>query len=155
MKNFVLALVLCFSVTGFAQEAGNADASKPLTALERTLMGLSQSIAEARKSKDLPSLKRLLADDFHQVGSDGSLHGKDDFLDDSEEGNLKDYSFYDFKVLSVDEKVAIVTYNAIIRMPEGDDGDAPRYQRHADVWVSDGSRWRICFQQATARRSID
>jgi hypothetical protein len=155
MKGFVYALFLCFSITGLAQEARNADAARSLTALQRTLIGQSQSLAEAEKSRDLSRLRRLLADDFHQVGSEGSFQGKDEILGDAEEGNLKDYSFYDFRVLSMDENVAIVTYNAVIRKPGGDDGDAPRYQRFSDVWVNDGTQWRIRFQQATAKRAID
>jgi hypothetical protein len=115
----------------------------------------SKTIAEARKSKDVANLRRLLADDFHQVGSEGSLRGKSDLLDDAEEGNLKDFNFYDFKIWPVDDKVAIITYNAIIREAEGNEGQAPRYQRLSDVWVKDGEQWRLRFQQATAKRSVD
>jgi hypothetical protein len=42
----------------------------------------------------------------------------------------------------------------VIQMPE-DDVPAPRYQHFSDVWVKQGDQWRLRFQQATAKRSID
>jgi hypothetical protein len=41
-------------------------------------------------------------------------------------------------------------------MREGDDpGMAPRYQKVSDLWVKQGSDWRLKFEQATPVRPID
>jgi hypothetical protein len=63
---------------------------------------------------------------------------------------------YGAKVLAVNDTVAIVTYDAIIHMTEGDaPGLAPRYQHFSDLWVKQGDQWRLRFQQSTAVRHID
>ena len=154
MKRFVAAILTCLTVPCLAQIATNTARTKPLTPLEQTLIGQSQAVAQAQKAKDVEGLRRLLTDDFERVGSEAELHDKSDTLDDAHDGKLEGYHLYDFKVLSVDENVAIVTYHAVIQMAE-DEGPAPRYQHFSDVWVRQGDQWRLRFQQATAKRSID
>jgi hypothetical protein len=155
MKRLVTAVLICLAIPGCAQTAPNTSRTKPLSPLEQTLIDQSEAVARAQKTKDPESLRRLLTDDFERVGSEGGLHDKSDILDATRDGTLEDYRLYDFKVLPVDENVAIVTYNAVIQMPEEDEGPAPRYQHFSDVWVKQGDQWRLRFQQATAKRSID
>jgi hypothetical protein len=155
MKRLVTAVLICLAIPCCAQTAPNSFRTKPLTPLEQTLIDQSEAVARAQKAKDPASLRRLLTDDFERVGSEGGLHDKSDILDETRDGTLEDYRLYDFKVLPVEENVAIVTYNAVIQMPEGDEGPAPRYQHFSDVWVKQGEQWRLRFQQATAKRSID
>jgi len=147
---FVIALSLFFAVACSAQTAG-AHTTQP----EQMLISQSQAVAQAEKAKDGDVLKRLLADDFQQVGSEGKLHDKDDVMGDAKDGKLTDYTLYNLKVLAVDDNAVIVTYDAVIHMAEGDDLLAPRYQHISDVWVKQGEQWRLRFQQATARRPID
>jgi hypothetical protein len=155
MKSLVTAVLICMAIPCIAQTAPNTARTKPLTQLEENLISQSQAVARAQKAEDLATLRSLLTDDFERVGSEGGLHDKSDVLDDVHENTLTDYRLYDFKVLQVDENVAIVTYNAVIQMPEGDEGPAPRYQRFSDVWSKQGDQWRLRFQQATVKRSID
>src|SRR5271170_3565765 len=152
---FVLLFTLAFAgcLGGFAQE--NSAGTRPLTPLEESLITQSKAVPQAERSKDTGTLQRLLSDDFQQVGSEGTLHGKRDFLEDAKDGRLTDFTVYNFKVLSLDENAAIVTFDAVIHQPEGDDDVAPRYQHVSDVWVKQGEQWRLRFQQATARRPID
>lgn len=149
MKQIVFAILIFISVNCAAQTAASA------TQLQQALVAQTQAVAQAQKSKDGDTLKRLLTDDFQQVGSEGKLHDKDDFTGDAKDGKLTDYTLYNLKVLSIDENAAIVTYDAVIHMTEGDDLLAPRYQHLSDVWVKQGDQWRLRFQQATARRPID
>ena len=68
----------------------------------------------------------------------------------------QDYYTYNLRVLPVNDDVAVVTYDCIIHMPEGDaPGMAPRYQHISDLWVKQNDQWRLRFQQATAARPID
>jgi hypothetical protein len=144
------AAVLSLSTLSFAQSVSHSS-----TPLEDALSANTRAIHEAQKTKNADLLKHILSDDFLQVGSEGHLHPRAEFVDEARDGGLKDYSLYNFKVHSVDENTAIVTYNAIIQMPEGDTGAAPRYQILSDLWVKDGENWKLKFQQATPLRSID
>ena len=146
--------LLSFSVVIFAQGSGNA--SKPLSALEQTLIANTNAVPEAQKSKNFDFLKRTLTDDFVSVGSEGRLHDKGEIVESARDGELKDYYTYNLRVLPVDDEAAVVTYDCIVHMPEGDaPGLAPRYQHISDLWVKQGDRWRLKFQQATAARPID
>jgi hypothetical protein len=148
MKQILFTVLIFLSISCFAQNAG-------ISALQQALIAQTQAVAQAQKSKDGDTLKRLLTDDFQQVGSEGKLHDKDDFTGDAKDGKLTDCTLYNLKVLSIDDNAAIVTYDAVIHMTEGDDLLAPRYQHLSDVWVKQGDQWRLRFQQATARRPID
>jgi hypothetical protein len=150
------AFLLCFSfsMAGFAQGSGNA--SKPLSSLEQTLIANTNAVPEAQKSKNADFLKRTLTDDFVFVGSEGRLHDKEEAVESARDGELKDYYTYNLRVLPVDDEAAVVTYDCIVHMPEGDaPGMAPRYQHISDLWVKQDDQWRLKFQQATAARPID
>lgn len=157
MKRCLSGLLLVFVVAilpAFAQTA--VDASKTLSPLDQTLIANSGAVREAQKKKDADFLKRNLSDDFQQVGSEAKLHGREEFLDSARDGELTDYTMYNAKVLPVNDTAALVTYDCVVHMSEGDaPGVAPRYQRISDLWVKQGDQWRLKFQQATARRPID
>jgi hypothetical protein len=149
-----IAYLLSFSVNTFAQGPGNP--SKPLSPLEQTLIANTKAVPEAQKSKNVDFLKRTLTDDFLFVGSEGRLHYKEEIVESARDGELKDFYTYNLRVLPVDDEAAVVTYDCIIHMPEGDaPGMAPRYQHISDLWVKQGDQWRLKFQQATAARPID
>jgi hypothetical protein len=149
-----IAALLSFSLAGFAQGSGNA--SKPLNPLEQTLIAETNAVPEAQKTKNIDFLKHKLTDDFVLVGSEGRLHDKEEIVESARDGELKDYYTYNLRVLPVDDEAAVVTYDCIVHMPEGDaPGLAPRYQHISDLWVKQDDQWRLKFQQATAARPID
>jgi len=156
MKKFLfifVACIWCFSLAAFAQSSAQA---KPLSELEQTLITNTKAIPEAQKTKDVAVLKRMLTDDFIAVGSEGHLHDKEEVLGSAHDGELKDYYAYNLRVVPVNGEAAIVTYDCVIHMPEGDaPGMAPRYQHISDLWVKQGDQWRLRFQQATAARPVD
>ena len=150
---FIIYL-FALSIFGFAQGAGHE--SKPLSPLEQTLIANTNAIPEAQKNRNVDFLKRTLTDDFVSVGSEGKLHDKEEMLASAHDGELKDFYTYNLRVVPVNGETAIVTYDCIIHMPEGDaPGMAPRYQHISDLWVKQDDQWRLRFQQATAARPID
>ncbi len=149
MKVFFVSLLLV-SLQAFAQTSATTSAS-----LEQALIEKSRSLLEAQKTKDVAVLKSALTSDFQMVGSEGKLHNADDLLDDTKDGKLTDYTLYKPVVILVDDNAAIVTFDVIIHMLEGDDGLAPRYQHFSDLWLKQADQWRLKFRQATARRPID
>ena len=149
-----IACFFCFSIAVLAQPPG--DPAKPLTPLEQTLISSTNAVSEAQKARNVDYLKRTLTDDFLAVGSEGKLHNKEEITQSAHDGELKDFYAYNRRVLPVNDNAAIVTYDCIIHMPEGDaPGMAPRYQHISDLWVKQGDQWRLKFQQATAARPID
>jgi uncharacterized protein (TIGR02246 family) len=153
MKPILFAILISLSVSSPAQSTGaNAGATTPL---QQTLISQSQAVVQAQKSKDGDALKHLLTDDFQQVGSEGKLHDKGDFIGDAKDGKLTDFTLYNFKFLSIDDNAAIVTCDAVIHGTEGDNVLVPHYQHLSFVWVKQGDQWRLRFQQATAKRPID
>jgi hypothetical protein len=153
-KLFFIACIFCLSVVGFAQSSRNQ--SKPLSSLEQTLIANTKAVGEAQKTKDVNFLKLTLTDDFVAVGSEGHLHDKEEIMGSAHDGELKDYYAYNLRVVPVNEEAAIVTYDCVIHMPEGDaPGMAPRYQHISDLWVKQDDQWRLRFQQATAARPVD
>jgi hypothetical protein len=140
-----------FSITSPAQVS-----PKPPNPLDQALTANTNAVLEAQKNRNVEFLKRTLADDFLAVGSEARLHDKQDILESAHEGELKDYSTYNLRVVPVDDGAAIVTYDCIVHMPEGDaPGMAPRYQHLSDLWVKQDGQWRLKFQQATPARPID
>jgi hypothetical protein len=152
-----LGCIVClsfFSIAAFAQTLGHQ--SKPLSPLEQTLIANTNAVPEAQKSRNVDFLKHTLTDDFMSVGSEGKLHDKEEMLTSAHEGELKDFYTYNLRVMPVNDETAIVTYDCIINMPEGDaPGMAPRYQHISDLWVKQDDQWRLRFRQATAARPID
>jgi hypothetical protein len=142
-------LIVLMSAAAFAQSA------KPLSPLEQALIDNTKAIPKAQKTKNADFLKRTLTDDFRAVGSEGRLHGRDEFIGDAADGTLKEYTVYNLQVLPVSDTSAIVTYDAVIQEPEGDFDVAPRYQYFSDLWVKQGDQWKLRFQQSTPRRPID
>jgi hypothetical protein len=152
MRLFALAIVFV-AATSFAQNSSSP--AEPGSPLDQALIKRTKAVLDAQKNRDADFLRHTLSEDFAEVGSEGHVHPKEEFVDRAREGELKDYSLYDFRVRAIDQNTAIVNYNAIVQMPEGDSGAAPRYQIISDLWVKDGDGWKLRFQQATPLRSID
>lgn len=145
--------LLLLSMNAFAQTGRATESSGSLV---QVLMDKSNEVHSLRKSKDVNGIKSLLADDFDYVGGDGRLHHRDELLGDMQDGTLRDFKLYEPQAVQIDINAALLTYNAILDMREGDDpGMAPRYQKVSDLWVKQGNEWRLKFEQATPVRPID
>jgi hypothetical protein len=144
----LLCIALCAPCLSQTAQPSASDSTQEL-------IKKSRAVPQAVESKDLRALHELLAPDFRMVGSEGQLHDRGELLGAAEEGALRNFMFYSPHVTRIDENSAIVTYNLIVTMPEGDDLMAPRYQKISDLWVRSGDEWRLKFEQATPLRSID
>jgi|SRR5215470_1622527 len=120
------------------------------------LVDKTKAVLQAWKGKDVALLNQSLARDFVSVGSEGKLHDRSEMVDSARGGELQDFQAYNFRVITINDSAVMVTYDCVIKMPEGDaPGMAPRYQRISDLWVNDSGDWKLKFQQATAARPID
>jgi hypothetical protein len=150
-----LALLAIRIFVGLASWAQTAAGSAQADPLQTSLFDSTNTIFEAQKTKNVSALDGFLASDFREVGSEGMLHDRKEFLDDVGEGHLKEYSLYDAKLVPVDESAVILTYKGIFRQFEGDDVLAPRYQHFSDLWIKQGGQWKLKYRQSTPRRPID
>lgn len=152
ISSAVLFLTLLTLPAAVAQSAPpSADSSS----LAQQLTAKSKSVLQNMKSKDVTALNALLSNDFRIVWSDGKLYEKGELLGAAQEGALRDFQFYNADVVPVNSDSALVTFNLIVVMPEGDDDVAPRYQKVSDLWVRQGGDWHLKFEQATPLRPID
>lgn len=153
----VLSVALLLSVSVFIPAATMAQGgNQGPSSVAQDLIAKSSDIHGLRQSKNFNALKSLLADDFEGIGSEGTLHGRDEMVDDGEDSTLRNFKLYDPNVVQIDSTSALVTYNLILDMREGDEpGMAPRYQKVSDLWVRQGDVWRLKFEQATPLRPID
>ncbi len=140
---------LCaFLITGALAQTANPPA-KPLSPLEQTLIANEKEFIAAAKKGDAAFFKRTLTDDFSFVSFDGELAGRQDMIDGFSSGGI-DILPYDMKVVSVNDGVAIVTYDVVFRVPRSEDeGPPPRYQHFSTLWVKQGDVWKMKFQQMT------
>ncbi|MGE5206705.1 MAG: DUF4440 domain-containing protein [Chlamydiota bacterium] len=151
---FLLFLALAASVVATNQPAMQI-ASKPAGAasanasLAQLLLDKEKSLPEAEKRKDLDFFKNITTDDFLEVAPDAKVYSKEEMLEGLNVVELQNYSIYDARVLPLNDNAAIVTYDAIVQMTIGDE-HAPRYQHVSSVWVNQGGKWLLKFQQATA-----
>ena len=154
MKHNLALLAICV-FAGLASWAQVAAGSGQTDSLQTLLFDNTKTIFEAQKTKNVSAIDGFLASDFREVGSEGMLHDRKEFLDDVGDGYLKEYSLYDAKLVPVDDNAVILTYKGILRQLEGDDVLAPRYQHFSDLWVKQGEQWKLKFRQSTPRRPID
>jgi len=124
-------------------------------AAQQTPQDASKAFSQALLNKDAATLNRLASDHLTVVWSDGEVYNRGEVLDIAREGHLQKYTPYWVRVLPVDQDSAIVTYDCIIQMPEGDSGLAPRYQHVSELWVKQGADWKLQFEQFTPARPAD
>jgi uncharacterized protein DUF4440 len=155
MKISLLILLFdCFlsAVPTIGQTAGNTTQAS----LDEQLIANTHALGQALRTKDMGFLDRTLTDDFHRVWSDGRLHAKAEILGELQEAPIQEFSPYQLRVLPVSDGAALVTYDCILKMPEGDPPNlAPRYQHISDLWVKQGGGWQLRFEQFTPWRPID
>lgn len=150
LKYGYAALMLALCTTVALARTGPANADKPPTAFEQTLMKNEKQFIEAAKKGDVAFFKNTLTSDFSFVQFDGQLYERQDMVDQFAQGGV-DLLPYEMKVVSLGEGTAIVTYNVVLRVPATEDqGPPPRYQHFSTVWVKQGDTWKMKFQQMTA-----
>jgi len=155
MKTSLLILLfgcILSAVPTIGQTAGNTTQAS----LDEQLIAKTHALGQALKAKDTGFLNRTLSDDFHRISSDGQVHGKAEMLGELQEAPIQEFSPYHLRVLPVSDGAALVTYDCILKMPEGDPPNmAPRYQHISDLWVKQGGEWQLRFEQFTPWRQID
>jgi RNA polymerase sigma factor (sigma-70 family) len=114
-----------------------------------TLFTLEKSGWEATKKKDVAGLRKMCAEDFVAIHSDGSRATRDAFfLLAFPFFELKSYSLSDVRLLSLGPDAAILVYKAESEMVVL--GETLKEQtQHSSTWVRRNGEWRNVFYQET------
>ena len=137
-----LVLLICAPSDGRAQ-VGTSIANPP--ALESQV----RSAWAAFKAKDKNAFAAMLADGFSEVEEDGTGFGdKTAILTMIDQFELTAYTLKDFKVTTIAEGAALVTYNA---QYEGKVAGQPLQAKTAygEIWVNRDHAWKLLYVQET------
>lgn len=110
------------------------------------LIDLQKAFVTAQERGDAEYVRNALDDDFTLIETNGSTTDKLDFVRDIHPPDRPGPPpiLYDIKVLQLDESCAVVTYRAVFP-----GNQLEKYQFLSDIWVKQGSRWKLKFQQST------
>ncbi len=116
--------------------------------LEDTLLALEKQTYEALKKGDLDTQKKITADDFVAILSDGSRFNKDGFFQELAAFQLKTYSLKDVRLVQLTPEAASLTYRiksdySILGLPMSDELSV------ASTWVRRNGKWLNVLYQET------
>jgi hypothetical protein len=112
------------------------------------LIAREKELASAARRHATAVIDEALAEDFHQLASDGRLYSKADIMSLLKEVRIEDFTLADFQTFALDRDCLIVTYTSTVK---GDYKGQPFPPRIAmsSVWVHRGGSWRNAFHQVT------
>jgi hypothetical protein len=122
--------------------------------LSATLRGLEERLLTPEVRGSRQAADALLADDFVEFGSSGTVYDKASILaalqEEHAEGLPIERRTADWKVRALSEDAALVTYRVERR-------EAPNRRWSASlrssIWRRAGSEWRMMFHQGTVTKS--
>jgi hypothetical protein len=147
-RNFAVCFFLAGATIAAAAQNPAPEAVSPLL---QPLVAAEKRLVQAKMKDDKSFFKQTLTEDFTLVGVDGTLHEKQEAVDELGDSALIGLMTYNIKVVSLNDSAAIVSYDAVVReAPQEDQGPPPRYQHFSSVWVKQGEQWKLKFHQSTA-----
>ncbi len=106
---------------------------------------LELSLLNPAGRTDLALLRRLIADDFTEVGASGRTFGKDEVLERLPGEIGVTFQAQNVLVKLLSPTVGIVTYTAIRTA-----GGVSACSLRCSVWRSSGGLWQMVYHQGTA-----
>lgn len=144
-------IISLFSVT--AGQTATRKAAR-MSKSEEAVRDAERSYAEAVLRQDVPTLERLLADDFIATSSRGEVRNKSQEIDDIKPSSKPDpdYAMEDFKLDDVNVRIfgetAIVTGRSTLKVSyKGQSGTS--LFRYTRVYAKRKGRWQVVAQQLT------
>lgn len=133
--------VLLLAGAGWAQQKPAAPAAAPITYDEA--VANEKKLFAADQKHDMDTIKSIVADDFVDIGKDGSSIGKAALLKEIPTLKLTKYAQKDWKVTALGPNAYVISYNSDATMI-GADGKEARSQNPLNtVWIKRDGRWQI------------
>jgi len=148
-----LAALLLTAGTAFAQDSASAMASKTEMhagsgMVEQNLKDMEQRWVKASLASDGEALAPLLADDFVNINSDGSVLNKNETMDRTKKSKWQVSELSDIQV-STHGDSAVVTGVWHGKGTDSMGKSVDARERWADTWVKKDGKWQ-CVASASA-----
>jgi Domain of unknown function (DUF4440) len=143
--------VLAGVLAGLAGCSSGSSSGSSATASAAEVRALEVARLKALVSADLPTLRRIHADDFELVTADGSVLTKRGVLDAVGTGDLHYLTFApvtDIRVRLQGDSAA-VRYKSQIDVRSAGTGRLTHYAWHTDLYERRDGRWQVVWSQAT------
>jgi len=114
--------------------------------LREHILSLEQRLLHPDLRQSPSELDLLLADDFLEYGSSGSIYRKRDVIDALQHESPQLRSLTEFNVVALANDVVLATYR-IAR--HGLPGSAPSHSLRSSVWKLNLGKWQLLFHQGT------
>jgi hypothetical protein len=95
------------------------------------------------------SLGKLLADDFIEYGSSGSIYNKEITIDSLTTDNIYRYTLYAFEVIQLSDVVVQTRFKTDRVNPDGTNLTSLR----SSIWKNIDGNWQMAFHQGTPVRA--
>lgn len=110
--------------------------------IKEKIYNLEISLIDIDFIKDIESIKLIIADDFTEFGSSGSVYSKNDLLEILPKIESISINITDFKVKYLNDNTILATYKSI-------DNTTNTEALRASVWIERNGTWQIIFHQGT------
>ncbi len=114
--------------------------------LEKVLRDLEERLLQPEVRHSPDELDRLLADEFVEFGSSGTVYDKQSIIDSLGEESGVRITISDFKAISLAADVAFVTYRAVFH---SDTSESTHHSLRSSLWKLTEGSWQVVFHQGT------
>jgi hypothetical protein len=139
MKFYALAAIALLSPPVFAQ---SKPAAPPHVTYDQAVAN-EKKLFDADQKHDMETIKSLVADEFVDIGQDGSVESKTALLKEIPTIKLLKYAQKNFRVVSMGPYAYAISYDSDATSV-GADGKQTRSQHGLNtVWIWRAGRWQI------------
>jgi hypothetical protein len=130
----------------------NTTARKSAAPSEADITAKEKAVWDTLKKKDYDAFGNMLASDYLEVGDDG-VFDKAGIIADLKDLTLTEATFSDWKMLPMDNRAVILTYNANLKGTYKGKDVPPGPYHVASVWVNRDGKWQAFFYQETLAKT--
>jgi hypothetical protein len=119
--------------------------------IEEQLRKIEQQRIEAITTKDVDTLQRLLAEDYHLINPGGQQVGKFDLIHGLREGFIA-YSLWEVDgamTVVAGDPLAVVRYRASLQVTVQGEAQPPQRLWHTEVYIQAEGAWQAIMSQDT------
>ncbi|HEU5451049.1 MAG TPA: nuclear transport factor 2 family protein [Terriglobales bacterium] len=132
--------ILLVGLGAWAQE--KAPAPPPAITYDQAVANEKKLFA-ADQQHDMETIKSIVADDFVDIGKDGSSIGKDALLKEIPTLKLTKYAQQNFKVTRLGPFAYVISYDSDATMIGGDGKEVRSQNPLNTLWIWRDGRWQI------------
>lgn len=113
--------------------------------LKETLYQLELSLVTPDSRSSAEKLNGLLADDFIEYGSSGSIYNKEITIDSLTTTPSPSYKIFDFEIIPLSDMYAQTRFKTDRTNLDGTKLTSLR----SSIWKKTNGKWQMCFHQGT------